>query len=267
MIQINMIEDMLARFMDGQTTEAEEQQLAAFFRSAENIPDEWKSYQELFLSFDTDAYVFSEEELDDMSASHYATEDMESHKHPWRQRLGIAASVAILFGIGLVAYQNIANPSKQAPTQIHIATPYIAKNVATTNQKVAVEDIAKGISAQEAKARNNRSQKTRKRQVSPKQADIEPNSITSYPMKESLTRQDEPHINHTGNSCELDDTDMILAQFASIRTDMNKVMEDDAPDIAYTEENTPKAPIENKSSCSSPYATDIALTSFTMMPL
>lgn len=261
-----MIEDMLARFMDGQTTEAEEQQLAAFFRSAKNIPDKWKSYQELFLSFETDDYAFSEEELDDMSASHYAIEEMASHKHPWKQRLGIAASVAILFGIGLVAYQHIANPSKQSPTQIHITTPSIAKNVVTTSKKVAVEDISNDISAQETKTSNSRSPKARKRQISLKQADIEPNSITSYPAEESLTRQDEPHINHIGNSCELDETDMILAQFASIRTDMNKTMEDDAPDIAYTEENTTKASIESNSSCSSPYATDIALTNFTMMP-
>lgn len=57
------IEQLLQRFMDGETTEQEEQFLAEYFSTSDSIPEEWEAYREMFASFSTDAYDFSEEEL------------------------------------------------------------------------------------------------------------------------------------------------------------------------------------------------------------
>lgn len=59
---------LLERFVQGLTTESEEQLLSDYFSTAEAIPEEWMVYKELFDSFSTDAYDFSEDEKDAMLA-------------------------------------------------------------------------------------------------------------------------------------------------------------------------------------------------------
>lgn len=62
------IAKLLERFVQGLTTESEEQLLLDYFCTAEAIPEEWMVYKELFDSFSTDVYDFSEDEKDAMLA-------------------------------------------------------------------------------------------------------------------------------------------------------------------------------------------------------
>lgn len=132
MIQMDKMEEMLARFMDGQTTEEEESLLADYFHTVENIPEEWKSYQEMFLSFDTDAYAFSEQELDAMCADYGSSRK--------KLRWGIAASIAILLGIGGAAYYQMMSPNKPCVEQVATSTTTPAAN--TAKEIVAVKEQA-----------------------------------------------------------------------------------------------------------------------------
>lgn len=66
MKQNEYIASLLEKFLEGQSTEAEEQTLSEYFNSADDVPAEWAAYQELFRSFTTDAYDFSDEEIDAM---------------------------------------------------------------------------------------------------------------------------------------------------------------------------------------------------------
>lgn len=59
---------LLERFVQGLTTESEEQLLSDYFCTAEAIPEEWMVYKELFDSFSIDVYDFSEDEKDAMLA-------------------------------------------------------------------------------------------------------------------------------------------------------------------------------------------------------
>lgn len=68
MKQNEYIASLLEKFLEGQSTEAEEQTLSEYFDSADDVPAEWAAYQELFRSFTTDAYDFSDEEIDAMLA-------------------------------------------------------------------------------------------------------------------------------------------------------------------------------------------------------
>ena len=69
MIQTNKnIGKLLERFVQGLTTESEEQLLSDYFSTAEAIPEEWMVFKELFDSFSTDVYDFSEDEKDAMLA-------------------------------------------------------------------------------------------------------------------------------------------------------------------------------------------------------
>lgn len=58
------IKELLDKFLEGQTTEAEELILSKYFCEANNISPAWQKYKQLFMSFKTDAYDFSKEEID-----------------------------------------------------------------------------------------------------------------------------------------------------------------------------------------------------------
>lgn len=60
------IAELISKFMEGQTTEDEENVLSDYFCSNTDIPAEWGEYKKMFESFKTDAYNFSEEEKNNM---------------------------------------------------------------------------------------------------------------------------------------------------------------------------------------------------------
>ena len=63
MIQTNEnIGKLLERFVQGLTTESEEQLLSDYFCTAEAIPEEWMVSKELFASFSHVVYDFREDE-------------------------------------------------------------------------------------------------------------------------------------------------------------------------------------------------------------
>lgn len=68
MKQKEHIASLLEKFLEGQSTEAEEQTLSEYFDRANDVPAEWAAYQELFRSFTTGAYDFSDEEINAMLA-------------------------------------------------------------------------------------------------------------------------------------------------------------------------------------------------------
>lgn len=95
------IERLFGKFVDGLTTELEEQQLAEYFDTADDIPAEWQVYKEMFRSFKTDDYNFSNAELDAMLTSDIAVEPSAAHilpkhtSHVWRW-MAVAACAAVV---------------------------------------------------------------------------------------------------------------------------------------------------------------------------
>ena len=83
------IERLLGKFVDGLTTELEEQRLAEYFDTADDIPAEWQVYKEMFRSFKTDDYNFSNAELDAMLTQ------PKPALHIWRW-VAVAACAAVV---------------------------------------------------------------------------------------------------------------------------------------------------------------------------
>lgn len=105
MKQNEYIASLLEKFLEGQSTEAEEQTLSEYFDSADDVPAEWVAYQELFRSFTTDAYDFSNEEIDAMLAP---TPSKKGIVVSWLRWSAVAcAIIAVLAGTWLY-YKDIA---------------------------------------------------------------------------------------------------------------------------------------------------------------
>ena len=97
------IATLLNRFLEGESTLAEEEQLAQYF-ATHSVDREWEPYKQMFAYFDSD--------MDDTCCASKPKIVMMQ----WRRAIGIAASVAIAVGIGLSAiYFNFRNGDQDVP--------------------------------------------------------------------------------------------------------------------------------------------------------
>lgn len=138
MKQNEYIASLLEKFLEGQSTEAEEQTLSEYFNSADDVPVEWVAYQELFRSFKTDAYDFSDEEIDAMLAPSPSKKGIVVSLLRWSAVA--CAIIAVLAGAWLY-YKDIA-PSPTI-SQKPVITQNEVKKVAEKNgedKKVTVRE-------------------------------------------------------------------------------------------------------------------------------
>ncbi len=144
------LQHMLDRFVSGQTTEAEEAELARYFRTAREVPAKWQAYKELFASFDTDLYSFSEAELDAMAAPEEpvgmtlaAPANVPTVYRPVARRaLRVAAMVALVVGVGFAAYKGLVAPSPVVEPTPHPALTAQATPSSQAEKTVVPEPIA-----------------------------------------------------------------------------------------------------------------------------
>lgn len=138
MKQNEYIASLLEKFLEGQSTEVEEQTLSEYFNSADDVPAEWAAYQELFRSFKTDAYDFSDEEIDAMLAPTPSKKGIVVGLLRWSAVA--CAIIAVLAGTWLY-YKDIA-PSPTI-SQKPVITQNEVKKVAEKsgeNKKVTVRE-------------------------------------------------------------------------------------------------------------------------------
>lgn len=128
MKQNEYIASLLEKFLEGESTEAEEQTLSEYFDSADDVPAEWAAYQELFRSFTTDAYDFSNEEIDAMLAPTPSKKGIVMSLLRWSAVA--CAIIAVLAGAWLY-YKDIA-PSPTI-SQKPVITQNEVKKVAEKN--------------------------------------------------------------------------------------------------------------------------------------
>ena len=97
------IEQLLNRFLEGESTIAEEEILARYF-ATHTVDSEWESYKQMFAYFESG---MSAEDAPGAVSTNIVRVN-------WRKMMGIAASVAIMLGIGVTALiYNYSKPAKQ----------------------------------------------------------------------------------------------------------------------------------------------------------
>lgn len=105
MRQKEYIASLLEKFLEGQSTEAEEQTLSEYFDSADDVPAEWVAYQELFRSFTTDAYDFGNEEIDAMLAPSPSKKGIVVSLLRWS---AVACAIIVVLAGAWLYYKDIA---------------------------------------------------------------------------------------------------------------------------------------------------------------
>lgn len=132
----NDINELLRRYDEALTTDAEERQLAEFFRSTDDIPDEWADYAAMFRAFDTTESLFSDEEKDRLMAQ---PKD-EKRRKTWLWAAAIAA-LAVMTGAGLLRLNQLTKENAELIAEIEPKATEIHQKTASEGsifaQKIA----------------------------------------------------------------------------------------------------------------------------------
>lgn len=130
MKQNEYIASLLEKFLEGQSTEAEEQTLSEYFDRADDVPAEWAAYQELFRSFKTDAYDFSDEEIDAILAPTSSKKGIVVSLLRWS---AVACAIIVVLAGAWLYYKDIA-PSPTT-SQKPVITQNEVKKVAEKSEE------------------------------------------------------------------------------------------------------------------------------------
>ena len=94
------IESLLRLYDEARTTDEQEAELATFFRTTKDVPEEWMGYADLFSVFDTSESLFSENELDDYLMQAVSQQDTKSRTHRvWLYSAIGAVAASVLLSI------------------------------------------------------------------------------------------------------------------------------------------------------------------------
>ena len=147
----NDINELLRRYDEALTTDAEERQLAEFFRSTDDIPDEWADYAAMFKAFDATESLFSDEEKDRLMAQ---PKD-EKRRKTWLWAAAIAA-LAVITGAGLLRLNQLTKENAELIAEIEPKATEIHQKTASEGSIFAQKIAQKpndSISTQKATAK------------------------------------------------------------------------------------------------------------------
>ena len=177
------IEKLLGKFVDGLTTELEEQQLAEYFDTADDIPAEWQVYKEMFRSFKTDNYNFSNAELAAMLTSDVAVEPSAAHilpKHTsyvWRW-LAVAACAAVVAFVAIRPWTAFTDNTSAVDKIVAVEKPKKADGVKYDVGIVKTQDTDAIEKSTEERLYNNTQRKTQSKRLTEKRLPtVEPSVV------------------------------------------------------------------------------------------
>lgn len=129
-MEFQKIENLVEKYFEGQTTIAEEKKLQTYF-SESDVAQHLKQYQSIFRFFEQERLIES---------SRKAPSKTRKQKVVW---LSVAASVAVLLGVGVFLYQNEnAQPNSELGSY---ENPEIAFRETQKALKLLSENINVGV--------------------------------------------------------------------------------------------------------------------------
>lgn len=166
------IEKLLGKFVDGLTTELEEQRLAEYFDTADDIPTEWQVYKEMFRSFKTDDYNFSNAELDAMLTK------SKPALHIWRWMFVVACAAVVVAFVAIRPWTAFTDNTSAVDKIVAVEKPKKANVVKYDVGIVKTQDTDAIEKSTEEKVDNNTQSKNQSKRLTKKRLPtVEPSVV------------------------------------------------------------------------------------------
>lgn len=166
------IERLLGKFVDGLTTELEEQQLAEYFDTADDIPAEWQVYKEMFRSFKTDDYNFSNAELDAMLTQ------PKPALHIWHWMFVAACAAVVVAFVAIRPWAAFTGNTSDVDNMVAVEKPKKADDVKCDVGIVKTQDTDAIEKSTEERVDNNTQSKTQSKRLTKKRLPtVEPSVV------------------------------------------------------------------------------------------
>lgn len=176
------IERLLGKFVDGLTTELEEQRLAEYFDTTDDIPAEWQVYKDMFRSFKTDDYNFSNAELDAMLTSDVAVEPFAAHilpkptLHIWRWVVVAACAAVVVAFVAIRPWTAFTDNTSAVDKMVAVKKPKMVDEVKSDVDFVKTHDT--GITEKFGILDNSAKRKTQSKRLTKKRLPtVEPSVV------------------------------------------------------------------------------------------
>jgi hypothetical protein len=137
-MDIKVIQVILEKYFEGETTLEEEQALLDYF-SGENIDSKLLPFQQQFLLLQTgrEPLAFDPEFENRLAAQIESQREIPRHKSGWINRLAVAASIAVLIGIsGVIVLKKEWHREKDTYSNPQLAYEEAQKTLLFVSQKM-----------------------------------------------------------------------------------------------------------------------------------
>ena len=162
------IQQLLDRFVEGMTSEQEERQLADFFASTEDIPEEWRAYAIMFGGFQQKSVL----------------KRQPSKVLPLKRWVAVAACAAGFVAFFLVLQRTVKDEQQLALEEPMVKEQQIASQAVPPAPETLVEDLVEVKSS----VKPNKAPK-RKRVVPQEPIEVPPVLTEAEPIKEELEQE------------------------------------------------------------------------------
>lgn len=213
------IQQLIDKYMNGQTTVDEEQLIARYFRSATDVPDSLKPYRDMFAYFDEGMPLGALPEFDGSSgqADTRVAPDSSKVVAPRRRSLRIAAwwsgAVAVAAAVALLLIMH--RPS--APVQPIASAVVVSDTCSTSTGVEAEQNVVTDSVKLKPQPRRHRPSVRRRYYLAPPKTYLAHAAAT-----DSITHQADANVNGSATDCLVAIHELPEAERQSIERDIKE---------------------------------------------
>lgn len=210
------IQQLIDKYMNGQTTVDEEQLIARYFRSATDVPDSLKPYRDMFAYFDDGMPLGTLPEFDgsagqaDTRVAHDSSKVVAPRRHSLRMAAWWSGAAAVAAAVALLLIMH--RPS--APVQPIASAVVVSDTCSTSTGVEAEQNVVTDSVKLKPQPQRRRPSVRRRYYIAP------PKTYLAHAATDSTTHQADANVNGSATDCLVAIQELSEAERQSIERDI-----------------------------------------------
>lgn len=212
------IQQLIDKYMNGQTTVDEEQLIARYFRSATDVPDTLKSYRDMFAYFDDGMPLGTLPEFDgsaeqaDTRVAPDSSKVVAPRRHSLRMAAWWSGAAAVAAAVALLLIMH--RPS--APVQPIASAVVVSDTCSTSTGVEAEQNVVTDSVKLKPQPQRRRPSVRRRYYIAP------PKTYLAHAATDSTTHQADANVNGSATDCLVAIQELSEAERQSIERDIRE---------------------------------------------